>query len=164
MTRTIKIEMGLNEAHGGNNGSLWRVDLAGGYDGEMKPSELRVAIVDDNKDAAALFGRLIELAGFSLVAEIYDATQAFHRIQEQKPHVAILDISMPFLDGCTIARRVRERIVPPPLLIALSGFGTPNDKQQAIEAGFDYHLTKPANWQQLEGILSRHFQIDKAID
>ena len=126
----------------------------------MRPNELRVAIVDDNKDAVALLGKLIDLAGYSLVAQIHDATQAFGCIQEQKPHVVILDISMPFLDGCTIAKRVRERIVPPPLLIALSGFGSPQDKQQAIESGFDYHVTKPANWQQLEEILLRHFCVE----
>jgi CheY-like chemotaxis protein len=129
----------------------------------MKPSEVQVVIVDDNQDAAALLGKLLDLAGYSVMAVIFDATQAFHCIQAEKPNVAILDISMPFIDGCTIAKRVRERIVPPPLLIAVSGFGTPDDKQQAIDSGFDYHLTKPANWQQLEEILLRHFRIEKAV-
>ena len=130
----------------------------------MKPGELRVVIVDDNKDAAALLGRLFKLAGFSVVGQIFDATQALPCIQEQKPHVALLDISMPILDGCTIAKRIRERIVPSPLLIAVSGFGSAQDKQHAIEAGFGYHLTKPVDWQQIEALLAQHFHIQKAID
>jgi CheY-like chemotaxis protein len=124
----------------------------------MEPSELRIVIVDDNQEAAAALGKLIELAGFSVVARIHDATQAFRCIQQEKPQVAILDIAMPFLDGRTIAKRVRELIVPAPLLIAVSGFGTPHDKEQAAEAGFDYHLTKPADWRQLEEVLLQHFR------
>lgn len=138
--------------------------MAGGYDEGMKPSELRLVIVDDNREAAALLERLIELAGFSVVAQIYDATQAFSCIQKHRPHVVILDISMPFLDGCTIASRVREMIVPSPLLIAVSGFGTPKDKQQAIEAGFNYHLTKPADWHQLEEILLQQLGVLETVE
>jgi CheY-like chemotaxis protein len=122
----------------------------------MERSQLRVVIVDDNRDATALLGRLLELAGYSVVAQLCDSIAAIDSIAREKPHVVILDIAMPLLDGCTLARRVRESIVPAQLLIALSGYGTTDDKARAIEAGFNYHLTKPADWPQIDEILTQH--------
>ena len=124
----------------------------------MERSDLRVVIVDDNRHAAAALSRLIDTAGFSVSGEIYDATKAFDCIANEKPHVALLDISMPVIDGCTLAERVRKLMVPAPLLIAISGFGTPSDKQQAIDAGFNFHLTKPVEWATLEEILMGHIK------
>jgi len=122
----------------------------------MERSELRIVIVDDNSEAAAALARLTELSGFTVADQVYDATKAFSRLAQERPHVALLDIAMPMLDGCTLAKRVRNLIVPTPLLIAVSGYGTLSDKQQAIEAGFNFHLTKPVDWQQLEEILLQH--------
>src|SRR5437868_6819262 len=135
-----------------SGGLIWRAGMMRG----MERIELRVVIVDDNRDTAAALGRLIETAGFSVSGEIYDATIAFDCIAREKPHVALLDIAMPLIDGCTLAERVRKLIVPAPLLVAVSGFGTPSDKQQAIDAGFNFHLTKPVEWAMLEELLMRH--------
>jgi CheY-like chemotaxis protein len=72
--------------------------------------------------------------------------------------VAILDIAMPVMDGYEIARQLRAELDAPLKLIAVSGLGQACDKHDAREAGFDAHLTKPANWQRLESLLESFLQ------
>ena len=119
----------------------------------MERSELRIAIVDDNRDAVLSLAKLLTLTGFKVVAQIMDSAQALDRILQEQPHVVLLDIGMPFIDGYTLAGRIREHLVPVPKLIAVTGYGKDEDKAHAAEAGFDAHFVKPLNWQKLEAIL-----------
>jgi CheY-like chemotaxis protein len=121
-------------------------------------SDLRIVIVDDNPDATYALAMLLERAGFTVVAQIYDAEQAVECILTHQPHVAILDIAMPLLDGYEIAQQVRERCHQPLKLIAISGLGQACDKTDALAAGFDAHLTKPANWPKLEALLVSYLE------
>jgi PAS domain S-box-containing protein len=109
---------------------------------------VRVAIIDDNRDAADILGILIsEQAGEVRVA--YDGASGLHVAQEFKPEVVLLDIGLPDMDGYETCRRLRAIFGRDISIIALTGWGQDRDKQRAFDAGFDAHLTKPADPQQL---------------
>ena len=128
----------------------------------QKRSDLRIVIVDDNADATYTLAMLLERGGFTVVAQVYDAEQAVDCIHCYRPQVAILDIAMPLMDGYEIARQLREQRDWPLKLIAVSGLGQACDKTDALEAGFDAHLTKPANWPKLEALLMSYLQESEA--
>jgi len=119
-----------------------------------KRNQLRIVIVDDNADATYTLAMLIERGGFTVTAQCYNAEEAVDCIKQHRPDVAILDIAMPIIDGYEIARQLRAEIDAPLKLVALSGLAQACDKNDAREAGFDAHLTKPANWQRLEALLT----------
>jgi len=73
----------------------------------------------------------------------------------QRPDFVLLDIGLPGMDGFAVAREVRDKLGPDVILVAVSGFGQPEDKRRALEAGFDDHITKPADVQDIESILQR---------
>jgi DNA-binding response OmpR family regulator len=109
---------------------------------------VRVAIIDDNRDAADILGILIsEQAGEVRVA--YDGASGLHVAQEFKPEVVLLDIGLPDMDGYEACRRLRAIFGRDISIVALTGWGQDRDKQRAFNAGFDAHLTKPADPQQL---------------
>jgi two-component system CheB/CheR fusion protein len=122
------------------------------------PRKLRIVVVDDNRDAAFTMSILLKASGFNVIAQIYDASEALHCINEQRPDVAILDIAMPRIDGYQLARRVRSEVDPRPMLIALTGLGTDDDKRNAAAAGFDAHLTKPVERSELDALLITYLQ------
>lgn len=118
----------------------------------------RVLIVDDNHDAADSMALLVQLAG-ALVRVGYSAEQGLSLIAESPPDVVLLDIGMPGVNGYEACRQIREKYGHRITLIAVSGWGQDADKQLALSAGFDAHLTKPADPETLERTiaqLSRH--------
>jgi signal transduction histidine kinase/DNA-binding response OmpR family regulator len=119
----------------------------------------RVLIVEDNLDVAETTAAMLTLAGHT-VRCAPEATQALALAQEFAPEIVLLDIGLPRVDGYQVARRLRE--LPQTrhtLVVGLSGYGMPADRQRGREAGFDHHLLKPAdpialcelieNWQPL---------------
>src|SRR5947209_6330579 len=107
---------------------------------------IRVAVIDDNCDAATSLALLLAANGYAIVGPICDATQALARIKAERPDVAILDIAMPGMDGYELAGRIRAEVDPPPKLVAVTGLGMACDKADAAQAGFDAHFTKPVAW------------------
>ncbi len=104
---------------------------------------LRVLIVDDNEDAARSLEMLLSLDGH-LVRTASTGHAALQVLQSFVPDVALLDIGLPDVDGYELARRLRaDERTQGTWLIALTGYGTASDLQQALRAGFDEHLTKP---------------------
>jgi DNA-binding response OmpR family regulator len=122
----------------------------------MERSELRIVVVDDNRDAAVGLAMLLEARGYTVVARLFDSDEALACIQRLRPDVAILDIAMPGLDGYDLARLIREQLDPPPHLIALTGLGHTCDRIDASDAGFDAHFVKPASWPKLEPLLDAY--------
>jgi len=108
-----------------------------------------VLVVDDNLDAAASIETLLRIDGHE-VRVAPDGEQALAAFAEYQPAVVILDIGLPKIDGYEVARRMRAmpqgREV---LMIALTGYGQSEDRQAALEAGFDRHFVKPVDAQQL---------------
>lgn len=109
----------------------------------------RVLVVDDNTDAAATVADLLVMSG-SEVEVVHDGRSAVDHTARFRPDVVLLDIGLPDISGYEAARRIRRlQGVRQPTLIALTGWGQQDDKQQASEAGFDQHWTKPVDPQRL---------------
>lgn len=113
----------------------------------------RVLVADDNADAADLLALLLEDAGYQ-VATAYDGPQAIHAAAAFGPHAAILDLDMPGMHGCEVARRLRaDPAFAGILLIALTGCAAEEQRRRATAAGFDAHLIKPADFQTILALL-----------
>ena len=117
---------------------------------------LRIIVVDDNADSAATMSMLLQLNGHEVVTAP-DGSSALEKSREFRPHVVLLDIGLPDMTGYEVARRVRlEDWGIQTLLIATTGWGQDTDKGRAVDAGFDHHLTKPVNFQELESALAAY--------
>ncbi|NUP10018.1 MAG: PAS domain-containing protein [Polyangiaceae bacterium] len=117
------------------------------------PSRLRVVAVDDNADACQLLTTYLERLGCD-VRCAYNGEEALELIESFKPRVAILDIGLPGVDGYELAKQLRgRRLEEPLLLVALTGYGRRADRDAAIRAGFDEHLVKPLQPEDLELLL-----------
>jgi PAS domain S-box-containing protein len=105
----------------------------------------RVLVVDDNVDAADSLAMLLRLQGHA-VEVAYDGPSALEKAQARPPAVAFLDLGMPKVDGYELARAFRAiPALRDVMLVALTGWGQPEDRQRTREAGFDYHLVKPVD-------------------
>jgi CheY-like chemotaxis protein/anti-sigma regulatory factor (Ser/Thr protein kinase) len=116
------------------------------------PAGVKVLVADDNRDAADSLQRILSLYGYQ-VEVAYDGTAAIHLDQAFRPRVAVLDIGMPGANGFEVARSIRESRGGGVTLIALTGWGQEGDRRRAMEAGFDYHLTKPVDPGALNDLL-----------
>jgi CheY-like chemotaxis protein len=114
---------------------------------------LRVLVVDDNRDSAEMLQVLLGMMGHT-VDVAFDGRSAMIRVREQKPQVVLLDIGLPDVTGYDVAREIRKSGISPICLIALTGWGQEEARQEALEAGFDHHLTKPADPADLERLLA----------
>lgn len=115
----------------------------------------RVLVVEDNPDIAESLTMLLELLGHRVRAA-YDGVAALDAARADVPDVMLVDIGLPGMDGYEIARRVRrDPNLKQVVLVALTGYGREEDKQEAMAAGFDYHLVKPVNPDALHGLVAR---------
>lgn len=120
---------------------------------------LSVLIVDDIADAADSLAAVLNLHGYGTRAA-HSGEDALQAVAISPPDVVLLDISMPGMDGCELARRVRA--VSPrkrPLLVAVTARDQVEDRSRTTEAGIDLHITKPADPAVLVGVLERFRQV-----
>lgn len=115
---------------------------------------MRILVADDNRDAADSLQRILALYGYD-VKVAYGGAEALAASEAFRPHVAVLDIGMPGADGYDVARQLRERLGNGVKLIALTGWGQDGDRRRAMEAGFDFHLTKPVDPGTLNDLLAQ---------
>ena len=114
----------------------------------------RVLVVEDNADGRETLHELLEVCGHE-VEVAADGAEGVDKALQMLPHVALVDIGLPKLDGYEVARRIRARLDGNrPYLIAMSGYGQPSDKQRAQDAGFDTHLVKPVDPEDLVALLA----------
>ncbi|NVM77166.1 signal transduction histidine kinase [Duganella sp. SG902] len=118
----------------------------------LPPGHLRVMVVDDNEDAARALGEGLELLGHT-VRVAFSAPDALVLASHFRPQIGILDIGLPGMDGYELAQRLRQQAGAALRLFAVTGYGQDADRQQAAEAGFERHLTKPVELGQLESLL-----------
>jgi CheY-like chemotaxis protein len=112
-----------------------------------------VLIVDDNADAADSLTELLNMQGHETRA-VYSGQEALDCIESFSPHVALIDIGLPKMDGYELARRLRERMDGTTLrLVALTGYGQSEDRARTRASGFDDHLVKPVELPALERAL-----------
>lgn len=118
------------------------------------PGPRRILVVDDNRDAAETLGELLRLWGHS-VTVVHDGPSAIKQAADEVPEVVVLDISMPGMDGYEVARCLRaESRLSGMRLIALTGYGQEEDRRHSRAAGFDAHLVKPVEPEQLRRLLA----------
>jgi signal transduction histidine kinase/CheY-like chemotaxis protein len=114
----------------------------------------RIAIVEDNADVRDLLRLKLRRLGHDVV-DAGDGVEGLRVVLEKRPDLALVDLGLPGIDGFELAKEVREKLGPDVVLVAVSGFGQPEDKRRALEAGFDEHLTKPADVKDIENLLTR---------
>ena len=112
-----------------------------------------ILIIEDNADARDALRILLELDGH-LVEAAGEGAEGLEIVQAKDPDIALVDIGLPGLDGYEVARRLRARGSRRPLLVALTGYGQPEDRKRALEAGFDALLVKPVDPTTLSSLLT----------
>lgn len=164
----------LVEMHGGTvaarsdgpgRGSRFEVRLPTLHASEKSPTATvrtprrttqRVLVVDDNIPAAKLLVRLLGALGAQDVVTAHDGPGALVAAEAYAPDIILLDIGLPKLSGLEVARRLRARPeFASTLMVALTGYGTEDDRRRSAEAGFDDHLTKPPTIDSLRALLVR---------
>jgi two-component system, chemotaxis family, CheB/CheR fusion protein len=122
---------------------------------EAPHPHLLVLVVDDSPDCAESVALLVRFWGHEAVVT-YDGPAALEAARARAPDVALLDIAMPKMDGYQLARRLRRVAgVEKALLVAVTGHGSEADVRRCKEAGIDCHFTKPADPEELKGVLVR---------
>jgi len=116
----------------------------------LAPGMRRVLLVDDNIDSSEVMGELLGVMGHQVFLA-NDADRALALARAHRPDTIILDIGMPKVDGYALARMLRDDpLFALTRLIAHTGYGSDQDRQKTRDAGFDFHLVKPANFDELE--------------
>jgi CheY-like chemotaxis protein len=150
---------------GSGKGSTFTVRLPLLSDGAATPVSLhtklpssvpprRILVVDDNTDAAVSFAVLLEHQGHE-VATAHDGEEAVAKARVLRPHIVFLDLGMPRMDGLEAAKHLRALSAGEPMtLVALTGWGQKRDHERTREAGFDWHLLKPIDGNELDKILA----------
>ncbi|AUX33895.1 MULTISPECIES: GAF domain-containing protein [Sorangium] len=119
------------------------------------PAALRVLVVDDSVDGAESLALLLRLSGHETRA-VHTGPDALTATRELGADVVFLDIGLPGMNGYDVARRLRaEPDLTGLFLVALTGWGTEEDRRQAREAGFDHHLTKPVDAAEVKRLVAR---------
>jgi CheY-like chemotaxis protein len=121
---------------------------------DLTPESRCILIVDDNQDAADSLGALLSLMGND-VHIAYDGLQAMEMATALHPHIVLMDIGLPKLNGYEAARQMRTvHGLTDVMLVALTGWGQGEDRRRSQEAGFDRHLVKPVGLDDLQAILA----------
>jgi two-component system CheB/CheR fusion protein len=169
--RLVELQGGSVEAHsaGPGKGSEFVIYLPVATDAESK-SEIvesaaaagvtsvgrrRILVVDDSVDSADSMATLLKLDGHE-VRVAYDGASALESALAFRPQVVLLDIGLPGLDGYEVARRLRRlNETKGVFLIALTGYGKTEDRIKALTSGFNYHITKPVDPEELDMIIKK---------
>lgn len=118
------------------------------------PNPQRILIVEDNADLREGLKSLLEEVGHEVLASA-DGEEGVMTALSQEPDVLLVDIGLPKLDGYGVAKRVRRDLARRVLLVAITGYGAPEDRRRALAAGFDEHLTKPVSLRDVLDLLAR---------
>ncbi|GJH12778.1 PAS domain-containing protein [Caballeronia novacaledonica] len=120
----------------------------------LASGQLKLMIVDDNVDAADALGMLLVSCGHEVSVE-NESRRALERALRERPDACLLDIGLPEMDGNELARNLRSRSETAGVtLIAITGYGQEEDRQHSAQAGFDHHLVKPIDIEQLTDLLA----------
>jgi PAS domain S-box-containing protein len=159
--RIVELHEGTVEAHSEGNGRgsefIVRLPLAEepkAKAGRKAPQQKRaigkrkILVVDDNIDAASSLSMLMRLEGHD-TREVHDGKSALSLVNEWNPDIVLLDIGLPEIDGYRVATELRRQGYKG-TLIAITGYGMQTDREKALDAGFDLHLTKPVDTETLK--------------
>ncbi|MFY9826066.1 MAG: response regulator [Thermoanaerobaculia bacterium] len=120
---------------------------------DSAPRPRRCLLIEDHVDAAESLAMLLELIGHE-VEVAFDGATGLEKARSLRPEIVLCDIGLPGMDGYAVARALRAAPeTSTAFLIALTGYGQDDDRRRALEAGFDAHLTKPADLEDLRRLL-----------
>jgi len=120
-------------------------------------AQKRVLLIDDNADAASMMQALLSALGYTVEAAS-SGSEGLALAQSFQPHVVFLDLGMPIMSGYEVATALRRMpALGDVFLLALTGWNDQATRKAVIAAGFDRHLVKPPNFQQITAILDEHF-------
>lgn len=123
---------------------------------EVSPTALRILVVDDNEVSARTLGWALEALGHD-IHTASDGANALATALDHRPHVILMDLSMPGLDGYTLCRIMRaEHGFDRTLFIAQTGWSESEHRRRSAEAGFAHHMVKPVNIAKLENVLNAY--------
>lgn len=143
------------DSAGPGQGSTFRIELPADGASESVPvpvakapsangAGMRLLVVEDNRDAADLLAEMMAMMGFQ-VTVAYTGETALAAMEQDMPDAVLMDIGLPDMNGYEVCRRLRQLpVARQPVAIALTGWGNDSDRDRATEAGFNAHLTKPA--------------------
>ena len=117
-----------------------------------RPTRVQVLVVDDSADNAESLAEVLRMMG-ATVAVAANGAQAIDMAASAPPALVLLDIGLPGMDGYETARRLRSQATAPMRLVALTGYGSPQDRERSLAAGFDAHLVMPVSPQVIESLL-----------
>jgi CheY-like chemotaxis protein len=130
-----------------------KLEPAVSHFGSAAPSARRILIVDDNRDSADSLAMLLDITGNQTFLA-HDGLEAIEAVEKYRPEVVLLDIGLPNLSGHDVCKRVREQSWGKDIVvIALTGWGQEEDRRKSEEAGFDGHLVKPVDYDELLRLL-----------
>jgi CheY-like chemotaxis protein len=115
-------------------------------------TRMRVLVVEDNADVAAMLADVLDHLGCSVEVAV-DGTEGLRAAAESPPALVLCDIGLPDIDGYEVAQRLRTAGYDG-LLVAVTGYGGVKDRERAVAAGFDDHFTKPVSIDELRGIVA----------
>jgi CheY-like chemotaxis protein len=113
----------------------------------------RILLIEDNMDVRDGLRELLEESGHR-VATAADGLEGIQLASSFRPDAAFVDIGLPGMDGYGVARHLRQSLGGDVLLVALTGYGLPEDRRRALEGGFDAHLTKPVTLRAILRVLA----------
>jgi signal transduction histidine kinase/CheY-like chemotaxis protein len=113
-----------------------------------------VLVVEDNDDARETLRRMLELEGHR-VRVAADGLAGLEAVRAAVPEIALIDVGLPRMDGYELARRIRAEVDGKPYLVAVTGYGLPEDRARTRAAGFDLHLVKPVDSAELAEVLAK---------
>ena len=114
---------------------------------------MTILVIDDNADIRSGLGELLRFSGHE-VLESAEGQEGIARALERRPQAVLIDIGLPGLDGYDVARRLRAALGRSVRLVALTGYGSAQDRERSFEAGFDAHITKPTTFAVLSRVLA----------
>jgi signal transduction histidine kinase/ActR/RegA family two-component response regulator len=143
---TFTVRLPLAEAPNTNGGPATEPRRAG------EQRKLRILVVDDNRDTARSCALLLKAFGHEVETAL-DGVTALEMARDFKPHILFLDIGLPGMNGYDVARTLRDEGFEQMMMVAISGYGQPEDRKRSLEAGFDQHLVKPVDQAALTSVL-----------
>jgi len=147
----------LAESEGLGCGARFIIDLPL-YEAPAAPvmaaarTKVRLVLIEDQEDACEMARSLLEMRGYEVIIAMSGAS-GINAIIQHQPDVALVDISLPDIDGYAVVREVHERLGWSIPMVALTGFGQPEDLKRSQEAGFARHLTKPFDIENLDQVI-----------
>lgn len=122
----------------------------------LEPKKIKVLVVDDSENAANIVAMFFEMEGCDTKVA-YDGLDALHLVQSFLPDLVIMDLGMPRMNGYEAAGHMKK-VSPGTLIVALSGWGSDQDRQRSVSSGFDLHMVKPVVPTDLRALLDTHFR------